>query len=72
MKAIEFVADAQDGIIKIPKKYWKDLEPGLRIIILVEGKAAVNTQKNGGKRRFEAMSVETKGLIFDRDEANER
>ena len=28
MKAIEFIADAQDGTIKVPKKYWKDLEEG--------------------------------------------
>lgn len=72
MKAIEFIADAQDGTIKIPKKYWKDLEQKLRVIILVEEQASESKQKKTGKRQLKAMSVKTKGIVFDRDEANER
>ncbi len=72
MKAIEFIADAQDGTIKIPKKYWKDLEQKLRVIILVEEQVSEPKQKKIGKRQLKAMSVKTKGLVFDRDEANER
>lgn len=74
MKAIEFVADAQDGIIKVPRKYWKDLEQKLRVIILVDD-PVVSKQKNQkkiGKRYLKALSVNTKKLVFDRNEANER
>lgn len=70
MKAIEFVASAQDGIIKVPKEYWKDLEQNLRIIILVEEAVTVAKPQKVAKRQFKAMKVKTKGLVFDRDEAN--
>ena len=72
MKAIEFIADAQDGTIKVPKKYWKDLEQKLRVIILVDEQMPEAKPKKIGKRQLKAMSVKTKGLVFDRDEANER
>jgi len=72
MKAIEFIADAQDGTIKVPKKYWKDLEKKLRVIILVDEQISEAKPKKVGKRQLKAMSVKTEGLVFDRDEANER
>jgi hypothetical protein len=71
MKAIEFIADAQDGTIKVPKKYWKDLEKKLRVSYWLMSKYR-SKQKKIGKRKLKAMSVKTKGLVFDRDEANER
>ncbi len=67
MKAIEFIAEAPDRIIKIPKKYWKDLEQKLRVIILVEEQVPESKQKKAGKRQLKAMSVKTKGLVV-RDE----
>jgi hypothetical protein len=63
MKAIEFIAEAPDGIIKIPKKYWKKLEQTVRVIILVEDQAPESKQKKTGKRQLKAMSVKTKGLV---------
>jgi hypothetical protein len=72
MKAIEFFANAQDGIIKVPREYWKDLGPELRVIILVEEAASGVEEKKAVKRQLKAMSVSTKGFAFDRDEANER
>lgn len=36
MHAIEFVTDAKDGVIQIPKKYLKQLKKHMRVIILVE------------------------------------
>lgn len=71
MKAIEFTTSSQDGTIKIPKKYQKDLEKQFRVIILVD--ETLPSQKRKGKsKQFKAMSIKTKGLTFDRDEANER
>ena len=65
MKAIEFIADAQDGTIKVPKKYWKDLEQTLRVIILVEEQVPESKQKKAGKRQLKAISVKTKGTTAD-------
>lgn len=72
MKAIEFVATVHDGVIKIPKKYWKELEHELRIIILVAENVPEARQKKRVRRQLKAMSVHTKGLILDRDQAHER
>ena len=72
MKAIEFIASAEDGIIRIPKKYWKDTEQKFRVILLVEEDLPKVAVKKAKGRRLQAMSVKTKGLVFDRDEANER
>lgn len=71
MKAIEFIANAENGTIKIPKKYWKDLEHELRVIILVKEITPDEKLKKTSKQ-LKAISVKTKGLVFDRDEANER
>ena len=49
MKAIEFIANAQDGTIKVPKKYWKDLDQELRVILLVEESAPEAKQKKLGR-----------------------
>jgi len=68
MKAIEFIADAQDGTIKVPRKYWKDLKQTVRVIILVEEQAPESKQKKISKRQLKIISVKTKGLVFDRDD----
>lgn len=68
MRAIEFIAKAKDGIIEIPKEYIKNLENEVRVIILVEAK----TEKKAKKKKLTALSIKTKNLKFDRDEANER
>lgn len=34
MRAIEFVAKAEKGTIKIPKEYQKDLQDQFRVLIL--------------------------------------
>lgn len=70
MQAIEFVAQAEDGTIKIPKKYLKQLEGDLRIIILIEKGVQKDEEKK--KPKFSALKVKTKKIKLSRDEANER
>lgn len=71
MQAIEFTTKTEDGIIKIPKKYLKNLKQKVRVIILIEEE---ETQKEPltSKERFKAFQVKTKDLEYTRNEANER
>jgi len=39
MKAIEFDAKVENGVIKVPQKYLDNLKDRFRIIILIEEKA---------------------------------
>ncbi len=71
MEAIEFVANAQNGIIKIPKKYLKNLPEEFRIIILINSEP-IEKQKEAKKKQLTAIKIKTKGLSFDREEANKR
>lgn len=68
MQAIEFITKAKDGVIKIPKEYLATLHDEFRVIILVEPHVVIHKKK----RRLTSLKVKTKGLVFDRDEVNER
>ncbi len=70
MKTIEFVTEAEDGTIKIPKKHIKNLKKRFRVIILLEEES--QKQKIVKKKHFTALKIKTKGFKFNRDEANER
>ncbi len=69
MRAIEFTTKVEDGTIKIPKKYLDNLQNELRVIILIDESPKAKPQR---KRKFTAVKIKTKGLKFDRDEANTR
>ncbi len=71
MRAIEFVAKAEKGTIKIPKEYQGELQDQFRVIILQE--AFVPEKKPSRKKRtLTAAQIKTKGFKFNRDEANAR
>lgn len=70
MHAIEFVTDAKNGVIQIPKKYLKQLKKHMRVIILVEEEE--KKVKTFPKKGLTSLKIKTKGLSFSRDEANER
>ena len=68
MHAYEFNSVIEkEGIIHIPQQYLTDISSPVRVIILANEKAANNT-----KGQFSALSLETKGFKFNREEANER
>lgn len=68
MKAIEFKAKAEKGIIEIPEKYKNKLDHEVRVIILLEDKENEYVSRHG----FTAVKIKTKGFRFNREEANER
>jgi len=68
MKAIEFRAKADKGVIEIPEEFRNKLDHEVRVILLWE-----ETEKEYlGKPRFTAVKIKTKGFKFNREEANER
>ena len=68
MKTCEFKASVIDGIIHIPDEY-KDVIPNKVTVIILPDEAA---EKSNQKYVFDAMSLDTRGFVFDREEANER
>lgn len=71
MSVIVFTANVEDGIIKVPKEYQAQLRDKSRVIV-VHDEASGETKTSRKKRTFDAISITTKDLTFDRDEANER
>lgn len=69
MEAIEFITKAKNGVIKIPKEYQEQLQDQFRVIILQD---AADSKKQPKKRILSAAKIKTKGLKFNRDEANSR
>jgi hypothetical protein len=72
MQAIEFIAKAQKGSIKVPKEYHEQLQGQFRVIILQEQEAIVPKKSTSKKRTLNAVKIKTKGFKFNRDEANAR
>ena len=72
MYAVEFEAPIKDGVVRIPKEY-KDLQDKRRVklFIVYDDKdiEQVNTTK---EKKMSAISIDTKGFKFNRDEAHER
>jgi hypothetical protein len=68
MIAIEFETQTHNGIVVIPKQYQAWQNKTVRVILLdpVEEK----TPKT--KISFNAVALNTKGIHFDREQANER
>ena len=74
MYAIEFETTIKNGIVHIPKEY-KDLQEKqeeVRFLIMYDSddKYRANTRKR--KKEMSAISIDTIGFKFDRDEAHER
>jgi hypothetical protein len=70
MEALEFVAKAEKGSIKIPKEYQNQLQNEFRVIILQELPAPKKVLRK--KRSLGEPKIKTKGVKFNRDEANAR
>ena len=49
MRAIEFIADANDGIIEIPQKYRKEFKSSLKVILLKAENDSAVENKNSDK-----------------------
>ena len=68
MQAYEFSSVVEnEGIIHIPQQYLENISSPVKIILLTNEKSPTDKGK-----KFSAISLETKGFKFNRDEANER
>lgn len=72
MRAIEFIAISEKGTITVPKEYQNQLKGTFRVIILQDQEPTQLEQKSSKRKSLTAVQIETKGLSFTRDEANER
>ncbi len=71
VQTFEFKIKPHNGMIKLPPKFqqWDDRQ--IRVILLIEEiGSTIQTQKN--HYAFDAVSLNTKGFRFNREEANER
>ena len=64
MQAFEFLTTTEDGIIRIPDKYAKQIPQKIKVIILTD---MVEAEE---KTPFPYFAVDTSGYVFDREEAN--
>ena len=73
MYAVEFQATIENGIVRIPKKY-KDLQEKreVRFFIMYDSNDKYRTNTEKRKKKMSAISIDTIGFKFDRDEAHER
>lgn len=69
MQAIEFVTHIKNGVIEVPKEYLMALQNECRIIILIDADHKEGTKKN---KKLTSLEIDTRDLVVDRDEANER
>ena len=69
MYAIEFKSKIDNGVINIPEEYMEETKKMVhaKVIILSERRA-----EKRKKAKFNAISINTKGFKFDREEANAR
>ena len=68
MDGVKFRSTYADGVIRVPDQFKNIMEHEVEVI--------VQNVRNGGKKKrplkFEALSIDTRGFKFNRDEANER
>lgn len=70
MQAIEFKTTIHNGIVTIPLQYSPAWEgKAIRIIVLEDIAQAIEQPK---KIQFNAISLNTQGFKFNREEANAR
>jgi len=66
MYAVEFTSTIQDdGTIKVPNEYKDKVGKNVKVILLSEA------EKTSSFPEFSAISINTSGYKFDRNEANE-
>ncbi len=72
MHTIEFEAKIENGVVHVPKNI-EDLEHINKAkFIMIFDKDNKNIKVNNKKRKMSAISIDTVGFKFDREEAHER
>ena len=72
MYAIEFEATIEDGIVRIPDDINNIGETyKAKFVMMYDDSYEINIEKRD-KKMMSAISIDTKGYKFDREEAHER
>lgn len=69
MDIIAFEAKSEKGVIKIPEQYLKVMPSSIKVIVVLTPE---EKKRKKHKLEFNTLSIDTKKLKFNRDEANER
>ncbi len=81
MQAIEFttnMTNVKNGVLNIPMEHVEKLEAEpldaeLRVIILkYDNRSLGKKHPHPHKKQLSALQLDTRDIVFDRDEANER
>lgn len=70
MHSIEFETDAKGRIIEIPEKYQEFCSKHIKVLLTLEENDRQPAKQP--TRQVTAMSLDTRGFKFNRDEANTR
>jgi hypothetical protein len=68
MQLAEFETTIQNGVITVPCEYLTFLSDKTKIMVRIESLG----NEHAYKRSFEAVRINTKGIKFNREEANAR
>ncbi len=71
MKALEFKAKTNKGVIELPDSIQNIPQQDVRVILLFEEKDE-RKKRSSKKTHFRATMIKTKGFKFNREKANER
>ena len=73
MEAIEFKTVIHDGIVNLPVEYSSQWEgKKIRVIVLDESDSLSESGDESEKKMLKAISLNTKGFKFNREDANTR
>ncbi len=73
MEAIEFKTVIHDGIVNLPVEYSSQWEgKKIRVIVLDESESLSDSGDKSEKKMLKAISLNTKGFKFNREDANTR
>ncbi|MDJ0580918.1 hypothetical protein [Crocosphaera sp.] len=73
MEAIEFETVIHDGIVNLPVEYSSQWEgKKIRVIVLDESDSLSESGDESEKKMLKAISLNTKGFKFNREDANTR
>ncbi|MCL2831810.1 MAG: hypothetical protein FWD78_01440 [Treponema sp.] len=67
MQTVKFSVTVENGIIRIPPKYRKNVAEKVRVILHSE-----TNQQKVIKKKIYSIGIDMTGYKFDREEANER
>jgi hypothetical protein len=74
MQAYEFYATPENGTIKLPDKIKDKITSGVKVILLEHQLKNLDMEIKTLKRTdsLSRVSIDTRGWVFDKEEANER